>query len=91
VVSGEVSVVVLVDPASIRASLHDQGLTLRLVASEERELEITGGPATLRISGQFLGRVAGEFLSLDWFTEEIVARATMGPPREALHLDTLRM
>lgn len=79
VVSGEVSLMVLIDPARVKALGRALGLVVAQLDDAEWLWAVTaddrkpnGDP--FHVSHQFFGRVAGEFLNLRWFVQETATR-----------------
>lgn len=79
VVSGVVSLVILIDPARVKALGRAHGLTIEQIHKSEWQWAVSRkdgsdeiGP--LKISHQLFARVAREFLDLRWFMDEVVSR-----------------
>lgn len=80
VATGEVSLLVIIDKAQVVQSFASTGLVAEWVETDD-----AAGPgwslhspqmpevSPFRVSSQFFARVAGEFLSLQWFIDETVA------------------
>jgi hypothetical protein len=84
IVSGELSLVVLIDPARVKALGRTQGLVVAQLDDPEWLWTVTADGAktdlrSFRVSRQFFGRIAGEFLSLRWFVDETASRFRHGP------------
>jgi hypothetical protein len=84
IVSGESSLVVLIDPARVKALGRALGLVVAQLDDPEWLWAITSDDGStdvgpLHVSRQFFGRVAGEFLSLQWFVQETATRFRQGP------------
>ena len=93
VVSGEVSLVVLIDPGRVKALGRAQRLNVEQLYGFEWQWTVSstdalGDLGPLQVSRQFFGRVAGEFLSLRWLMEEVGARFQQGPGRALQSDDT---
>ena len=83
IVSGEVSLVILIDPARVRALGRELGLLVTQVDHPEWLWVVTTddgdqNAGSFSVSRQLFGRVAGEFLSWQWFVQETAARFRQG-------------
>lgn len=87
--NGRLLIFVFIDPETISARLSRDGLKVKFENNEKWAFSVTHtdpertndfGP--MQVGQYFWGRVACEFLSLDWFLDEIIYRFNHAPMQE---------
>lgn len=74
---GSLLVLVAFDADTIRHSFRDKGLIVEFIEDSEWFMKLSGEERKFfQVSRNFVGRVACEFLSLNWMIEELASRYT---------------
>jgi hypothetical protein len=73
---GDISVIVMVDLEFVAARLRSVNIDFRVTSDDEWPWELNQGPEAIlsRLSWHFISRLGAEFLSLDWFVNQITER-----------------
>lgn len=70
--SGNISIIVLVDLEIIRERFSANGINVTFYEDSEYALKLSKGKGEVRVSRHLFGRIFYEFMSLEWFMEEMI-------------------
>jgi hypothetical protein len=75
---GNISLIVIIDTEFVADRLRSENIDFRITSDGEWPWEVRQGSEerVLRLSRHFIGRLGAEFLSLNWFVNEMTERLT---------------